>query len=90
MTPQEALAQLQVGCLTVWEAKKCFKVVEEALDEGKKAKEILEIIKKKRVNVSAFDVLETCKEYNDYCDMVGGQKHLTETEFNLIKEWLER
>ena len=51
--------------------------------------EASEIVKNKKVNVSAFDVLKTHKEYNDYCDLVGGSKHLTKNEFNLIKEWLE-
>ena len=74
MTPQEALAQLQVGCLTVWEAEKCFKVVEEALDEGEKAKEILEIIKKRCAPLLKSYMLD----------------QLPKEEYEIIKEWFEK
>ena len=48
-----------------------------------------EIIKKKQVSVGTLLVLDDLQLYNDYCDMVGGSKHLTKNEFNLIKECLE-
>jgi hypothetical protein len=55
----------------------------------KKDLEVLEIIKKKRVNVGLVAICET---YKDYCrwfvEEHKGMQPLTETEFNLIKEWL--
>ena len=51
-------------------------------------KEALNIIKEKQVNVSALLELDTLEEYNDYCDMVSGCKHLTQEEYDLLKEVL--
>ena len=48
----------------------------------------LEIIKEKQVNVSALLELDNLQQYNDYCDMVGGCKKLTQEEFDLLKEVL--
>ena len=48
----------------------------------------LDIIKEKEVNVSAFLELDDLKQYNDYCDMVCGCKHLTQEEYDLLKEVL--
>lgn len=55
--------------------------------DGKKL-EALDIIKNKQVNVSAFLVLDNLQEYNDYCDVVGGCKKITQDEYNLLKEVL--
>ena len=46
------------------------------------------VLKKKKVNISAFDVLNTVEDYNKYSKMVGGIKRLTKKEFELIKRWL--
>jgi len=73
-----------------------------AIDESKIMKmvtdlEILEIIKKKRVDIRLLSECKILKEYNDviaqnYVSDEEAEWHnelLTETEFNLIKEWLE-
>ena len=50
--------------------------------------EALQIIKKKQVSVGTLLVLDNLQQYNDYCDMVGGCKKLTEEEYDLVKEAL--
>ena len=50
--------------------------------------EVLEIIKKKRVNIYAISKSVNAKDYNSINAPI--ERHLTEIEFNLIKEWLER
>lgn len=47
-----------------------------------------EIIKEKKVNVSALLELDNLQQYNDYCDMVGGCKRLAQEEYDLLKEIL--
>ena len=49
--------------------------------------EVLDIIKKKLVNILAFVHFDSLECYNLAC--VKGRE-LTEAEFNLIKEWIER
>lgn len=68
----------------------CFQdidAINKALDEGEEAKQVLEIIIKKKVNVGLVTICET---YKDYCRLFveehKGMQPLTETEFNLIKE----
>jgi len=57
------------------------------VEKNEKDLKILEIIKKKRVNV---DNVYWCKDVKQYNIMQFGiEKDLTEEEFNLIKEWLE-
>lgn len=63
------------------------------IDESKVMKmvkdlEASEIVKNKKVNIGAFDVLETCEEYNEYSKIVGGQLPLTEEEFATVRRWL--
>ena len=48
----------------------------------------LEIIKKKEVNVAALLELDNLQQYNNYCDMVGGCKKLTQEEYDLLKKVL--
>ena len=50
--------------------------------------ETLKIIVEKQVNVSALLTLDNLQQYNDYCDVVGGCKRLTEEEYNSLKEML--
>ena len=49
----------------------------------------LEIIKEKQINVSALLELDDLQQHNDYCDMVGGCKKLTQEEYDLLKEVLQ-
>ena len=49
---------------------------------------ILEIIKKKKVDLRKVEVVSNVNWYNSYGKFVDNP--LTETEFNLIKEWLEK
>ena len=49
--------------------------------------EVLRIIKEKRVNVNLLVRYKTVKGYNDR--MGCHQRHLTQAEFDLLKEWLE-
>ena len=76
-----------------------FNLIEQALDEGEKTKEVLDIIIKKRVDINFLyrmllewgglpyntygDDKKALKEYNE-CNEI----KLTETEFNKIKECL--
>ena len=47
----------------------------------------LEIIKEKKVNVSALLELDDLQQYNDYCNMVSGCEKLG-YEYDLLKEVL--
>lgn len=58
-------------------------------NETQKKLKTLEIIKKKEVNVAALLELDNLQQYNDYCDMVGGCKKLTQEEYEFLKEVLE-
>ena len=48
----------------------------------------LQIIIEKQVSVGTLLVLDDLQQYNDYCDMVGGCKKLTQEEYDLLKEVL--
>lgn len=52
-------------------------------DDLKKKEKVLEIIKKKKVNVCLIDGFDTYEKYNQYF------RNVTKAEFNLIREWLE-
>ena len=55
-------------------------------DDYEKQIQVLEILKKKQVNLQLMTSCTTYKEYN-FCIFLA-QYALTPTEFNLIKEWL--
>ena len=57
------------------------------IDIIEKELKALEIIKNKKVNMLIFMGSDTLEEYNKHPLTFD---HLTETEFDLIKEWLER
>lgn len=46
--------------------------------------EILELLKKKQVNIWAINHYKNVKQYNDWRD---NDRILTEEEFNILKEW---
>jgi len=54
----------------------------------KKELKALEIIKKKKVNVSALLELDNLEQYNGYCAVVGDCKYLTREQYDLLKEVL--
>ena len=56
-------------------------IIKQALDQAKKNEEMLNVLKKvcKGANIGKYEDLDENE-----------QKELTETEFNLIKEWLEK
>ena len=56
-------------------------------NEIEKDLEILEIIKRKKV---AVFVIPLCKNAYDYSMKTSGFERLTDIEFRLIKEWLEK
>ena len=60
---------------------------EEELDTIEKDLEVLEIIKRKKV---AIFVIPLCKNAYDYSMKTSGFERLTDKEFRLIKEWLEK
>jgi len=77
------------------ELEKAFDTLSKEDEKAKKllSKEIeknraFEIIKQKQVSVGVLLVLDNLQQYNDYCDMVGGCKKLTEEEYDLVKEAL--
>ena len=57
-------------------------------EEEKKKLKILEIIKKKGVDVFLVFISDCVEQYNEM-NCHGLRVALTETEFNLIKEWLD-
>lgn len=57
------------------------------LDDLIKDLEILEIIKNKNVAIS---IIPICKNAYDYSMKTIGFERLTDKEFKLIKEWLEK
>ena len=57
------------------------------LDDLIKDLEIMEIIKNKNV---AIDIIPICKNAYDYSMKTVGYEALTDKEFELIKEWLEK
>lgn len=63
-------------------------IIEYALNRLEELERVLKIIKEKKVNVGDFIRCETIDDYNDYC-CYGDDEHLTETEFNLLKEYLK-
>ncbi len=75
-----------------------IKVIEQALKaynklcqeklEWLEQKQVLDIIKDKQVSVGTLLVLDNLQQYNDYCDMVGGCKKLTEEEYYKVKKVL--
>ena len=65
---------------------KYAKVIEQALIEHEKQTQILEVLKKKKVNLFLIHVLNKRSTYNGCSELM---PDLTETEFNLIKEWLK-
>ena len=72
-------------------------IVEQALDQAEKNEKVLEILKKKRVNIGWLLISFKCYEqYQDALDngwtiiKQVSSEPLTRTEFNLLKEWLEK
>ena len=57
--------------------------------KDKKQTQILEVLKSKKVDIFLVGITDCVEEYNDF---LGGNRKkypLTETEFDLIKEWLK-
>lgn len=79
MTSKKALKTMLtdfgLGEKTTAEFIKCYDIVEKEL-------EVLEIIKKKRVDVGFLAIAYDRNEYNEY------NFHLTEDEYNKINAWL--
>ena len=66
----------------------------EEIEQLKKSLEVLEIIKKKEVVVGLLKGIlhselhtHTASYYNSY--FIAGYRHLTQEEFEIVKEWLE-
>jgi len=64
-----------------------YRLLKEDDETTKKLKAYQEIIKKKRVNI---EWLKACETYEEYLFVCPYGNEITETEFNLIKEWLEK
>ena len=79
MNIQRQMENKERELLRKWVLETCFP----------KELKALEIIKEKQVNIAALLELDSLQQYNDYCDMVGGCKKLTQKEYDLLKETLE-
>ena len=114
MTPKQALEELRKECNAQFfdeNGKKWYttgkhldyrcNIIDQALTEYEKQKQILEVLKSKKVNVHFFidDIVEYNRPYETYVlyfrkpikidFVIVSEELLTETEFNLIKEWLK-
>ena len=67
-----------IDCKDIDEFVDCYDIIEKDL-------EVLEIIKNKKVNL---EYLKCCDIYEQYKTICSYWDEITETEFNLIKEWL--
>ena len=94
LTPKQALEEVRTFIPNT--RQDSILVIEQALVEHEKQTQILEVLKKKEVDIS---YIKSCEDYFDYTMATGLAKEdlqdgefvyvLTETEFNLIKEWLK-
>lgn len=88
MTDLEALE-----CIVVDLVPKAKEHNKDEIEQVRKSLEVLEIIKKKEVNIGLLKGIlhsdihtHTASYYNSY--FVANYRHLTQEEFNKIKEWL--
>ena len=67
------------------------KLNEEYCETLNKQDEILRIIKEKYVDIAMIGACESSTDYNAWCDTGASwsNEHLTEHEFDLLKEWLK-
>lgn len=79
------MSAMQDDKMTVEKAEELRQFIEKELEDKDK---ILKIIKEKRIDVSGLLELDDLQQYNLYCDLTGGCKHLTQEEFELLKEVL--
>ena len=89
MTSKEALEIIASNLLWDKYFKKELEIIEKEL-------EVLEIIKRTKIDLN---FVESCENYSDYLMALGCVEEdleenesievLTETEYNLLKEWLE-
>lgn len=83
MTDLEALE-----CIVVDLVPKAKEHNKEEIDQIKKSLEVLDIIKKKEVVIGVLKcILHSASYYNSR--FVANYRHLTQEEFDLLKEWLE-
>lgn len=52
--------------------------------------EALKIINKKQVDIHNLLISKTVEQYNGYTHWLGYKGNLTQKEFDLLKEWLEK
>ena len=104
MTPEEALNNIAIAMVENFVGKdeprrtqqiKRFlnsnecQIIEQSFDERENQKQILKVLKKKEVDIFLVSITDCVEEYNE---LLGGNRKkypLTETEFDLIKEWLK-
>ena len=89
MTDLEALE-----CIVVDLTPKAKEHNKEEIEQIRKSLEVLDIIKKKEVNIRLLKGIlhsdihtHTASYYDSY--FVANYRHLTQEEFDLLKEWLE-
>lgn len=87
---EQALTELEETKILCESFKKdAIRLNEQGIDlylKYKKQNQILEVLKNKRVDIDLVNKVDSAKSYNCYCREYDNE--LTETEFILIKEWL--
>lgn len=73
-------------CENLKEFVDCYCFIEQALGQAEKNEKVLKILKNKKVDIYLSSICVNLEDYNHYYWV----EDLTETEFNLIKEWLYR
>lgn len=66
-----------------------LEIIETALNRLEKLEEILKIIKEKGINTFCLENTDNSDEYKELTKSHLGMKRLTETEFNLLKEYFK-
>ena len=81
-------------CIVVDLTPKAKEHNKEEIEQVRKSLEVLEIIKNKEVNIGLLKGIlhsdlhtHTANYYNSY--FIASYRHLTQEEFDLLKEWLE-
>lgn len=90
LTPKQALENLYelaspYNKPDLYSANNNYQIIEQALTDYEKQKQILEVLKEKRVDIDLVNSTDSVDFYNY---KVFRWQKLTENEFNLIKEWL--
>ena len=83
--PSEALECLENLCDEFPILKKDYKIINKTLIKAQEQEKVLEIIKKKGIDIGWLRQCNMIEEYNYHCEA----KQLTQEEFKLLKRWTD-